>query len=122
MKQVGILIGGVIVSWAVLLAPGWLLGGERAILHATVALVICLAPAVATLVWALKPGADILVAVLGGTGIRLLVVLGSGFLLRHTWPDAFPDAFWIWIGIFYLITLALEVALVVRLKQDSTAN
>ena len=122
MKQVGILVGATIVSWSVLLGPGWLLQGEPALLQSAAAMGICLVPAVATLAWTVMPGAssDMVVAVLGGTGIRLFAVLGGAFLLRHLWPDVFPDAFWIWVGVFYLITLALEVALVLRLKRDSS--
>jgi hypothetical protein len=61
-----------------------------------------------------------LLAGLGGSGIRMAIVLGIGFLLFQQMPDRFPLAFLYWLLIFYLSVLALEVTLLVRQAQTST--
>ena len=52
-----------------------------------------------------------LVAVLGGTGVRLFFVLGAGAAVGAWVPDFHGPGFWVWLLVFYLLTLALEVTL-----------
>jgi hypothetical protein len=50
---------------------------------------------------------------LGGTGVRMVVVLGAGVLLSVLVPFFGGEglyAFWGWILIFYVFTLVLEIA------------
>lgn len=122
MKKLGWLTGGTLLMWAILIYPGWLLFGDLVWIHSTVALVICLIPAVATMTWALKTGAapeQQLVAILGGTGIRMAVALGTGLLLWKTMPEIFTDNFWFWVAAFYMFILALETSLFVLSKNHS---
>jgi hypothetical protein len=49
-----------------------------------------------------------LVLVLGGTGVRLAFVLLAGVALYAAVPALQHDGFWLWLVIFYLLTLAME--------------
>jgi hypothetical protein len=93
------------------------LWGEVVALASAVAMAVCVVPALVTLLlseWALtwSPQTQV-TAILGGTGIRVFVVAGVSFALyqRVEWlGDA--SGFWTWVLIFYFVTLALEVALI----------
>jgi hypothetical protein len=53
--------------------------------------------------------------VLGGTGLRMVVVMTAGLVLflRVDYFQKNPG-FWAWILVFYLFTLALEMTLILR--------
>jgi hypothetical protein len=97
--------------------PTRLLGGEVALLHSGVALALCLGPAALTLLvgqWALRGAPEYqLLAVLAGTTLRMMVVLGAGLALTLTVPAFRQPRFWLWVLAFYLIVLALEIVLIV---------
>jgi hypothetical protein len=83
-----------------------------------VAALLCLVPSVAIVAWA-NIGSDLsperlLLVVLGGTGLRMVVVLGAGLALSFLDPVFQDMAFWIWLVVFYLITLTLEIGLLLR--------
>src|SRR5438309_589208 len=104
MKKLGWLAGSTVLLWAALLYPAWLFLGDEVWLPSLSALVICLIPALATMVWMLKSAnapEKQLVAVLGSSGIRMGVALGCGLLLYKTFPLTFTDSFWFWIAVFY---------------------
>ena len=49
---------------------------------------------------------------MGGTGLRLFVVAGGAYGLYQTVPFFAAHAgFLMWVGVFYLVTLALETGL-----------
>jgi hypothetical protein len=52
--------------------------------------------------------------VLGGTGLRLFFVLGAGLVLTGAVPYFQLQSFWVWVLVFYLFTLALEMLLAIR--------
>ena len=117
MKKVGLLVVGMLAAWAVTVVPGYLAWGEEAWLHSGVALALCLLPAVGTMAWVAATKAtpeQQLMAILGGSGIRLAVTVGGAFLLTQTLPNEFPKLFWAWVGLYYLVALTLEAALVAR--------
>src|SRR5262249_57734777 len=92
--------------------------GDRGIAYSAVAVVLCVVPAAATLLWAgwvsrHSPEQELLM-VLGGTGVRMFVVLGVALALFLFVPFFGEPSFLLWIAAFYLLTLALEVTLVVR--------
>lgn len=123
MKSVRLLMLGALLAWALLVVPGWMLWGDIALMHSLVALAICLVPALATLLWVVWSGTspeNVLVAVLGGTGLRLFAALGIGLVLTETLPESFPQVFWIWVGAFYAVVLTVEVVLLVgQSKRES---
>jgi hypothetical protein len=123
MRSWGWLVAGGVGLWVVALYPGLLLGGELAMLQSAVALLLCLVTSMGTFWWAMHAGTTPekqLLATLGGSGVRMLAVLGAGLVLRLAWPEVFNDYFWIWIAIFYLFLLAVETMLLVRNKQNAT--
>jgi hypothetical protein len=103
--------------WLLLCLPAYLLDGGRGLLFCSVAAGLCLAPAVASLAlgqWATRGSPDLVVAaVFGGMGLRMVFVLGVGMLLFLTIDFFQLGRFWIWIIVFYLATLTLEVILAV---------
>jgi hypothetical protein len=68
-----------------------------------------------TLIWASQvrqPGPQqTMLIVFGSTGIRMVSVLAGGLLLATLDPYFQQTAFWLWLAVFYLFMLALEVAL-----------
>ena len=124
MKSIGLLIAGGIAAWLLLIGPGYLIWENAAFIQSLVALGLCLIPAVGTMAWALRAGHApdaLLLAILGGTGVRLAIVLGGGFLLTKGRPDLFPEDFWIWVGAFYLVFLTLEIVLALGIKPKSVS-
>ena len=55
-----------------------------------------------------------LMAVFGGTAIRIIFVVGLGMILYQSLDEFHSSKFWLWIIIYYLATLTLEMILVVR--------
>ncbi|HEV3120165.1 MAG TPA: hypothetical protein VGY58_24100 [Gemmataceae bacterium] len=115
-RNVAILVAGVAGSWLLVFYPARLLWGDKAPVLAAVAGLLCLIPALVTLVWsrwALRSTPEQqLLAVMGGTGLRMIFAAGAGiamFLLSDYFHE---PGFLIWVVVFYLVTLALEVSLV----------
>jgi hypothetical protein len=113
---------GVGVAVAIPVRHWW---GNLAALEGVVALLICAVPSGLTLLWSGwamqgRPEQQ-LVAVLGGTGLRLLVVslLGLALSQRVEWLQE-DGHFWTWVLAYYLFTLALETALTLQLRPAST--
>jgi hypothetical protein len=118
IRKVLILTWGVAVFWAVTAVCVRLLGGnEDTLWHSGASAVICLVPAVVTLGWATlsfrRDPNMVVLAALGGTGVRIVVVLLVGLFLNQTVPLFRPMEFWLWLVTFYLFTLALETGLLV---------
>jgi hypothetical protein len=103
--------------WLLVGLPARLLGGgDAALVYSGTALLLCLVPAVLTLLWAdsaLKGPIDQqLVFVMGSTGMRMFVVLGSAWALYASVPYYQAHAgFWVWVLVGYLFTLALDLVL-----------
>jgi hypothetical protein len=121
------LIAGVAALWLLVAIPArYLGGGDEAVAQSGLAALLCLAPAAAVMAWsqwAFRKGGDQqLYAVLGGGGVRMFFVLGAGFLVSEVlgWYRG-QIGFWIWLGIFYLFTLALEIVILLKANpQRST--
>ena len=138
-----LLIGGTGAFWLVVSYPAYRLGGEVSLVTAALAALLCLLPTTASLIWAgwardQSPERQLLMMV-GGTGLRMVAVLGAGLLLspcypavvvaglrqlRGLWSDVgwmpaqetTPITWWGWLLVFYLFTLALEVGIVVAAR------
>jgi hypothetical protein len=99
---------------------------EASLIYSATAAGLCVLPSTITLVWALSssggsPEMQRLI-VLGGTGIRMFFVLGAGLALTSAVPYFQQRSFWVWVLIFYLFTLALEMAVVVRRLTATAAR
>jgi hypothetical protein len=119
-RRVGILVGGTSALWAVIVYPASLWEGESAWLLSAVAMVLCLAPAAASMVWisATADPTQQIYAWLGGSGVRLFLVLSVALVLIQSMPETFDTAFIVWLLVFYLFTLALEVGLIIPRQEQ----
>jgi hypothetical protein len=123
-KRLVTLIAGTFALWALLFFPARMLWGESAVIFSLVAMGLCLIPTSLTLLWATRPGKrspqDQVLLVFGGTGMRMAFVLGGGLALYMGLAYFQRTSFWLWVLVFYLFTLALEMLL---LRHDeSTAE
>jgi hypothetical protein len=118
MRNLGLLIAGTVGLWLLICFPARLAWGDSAVLQSAVAAVLCLIPMSLTMVWcSLTQGSSPetqLAAVMGGTAVRMLFVIASAALLFKTVEALSDPGFMIWVVLFYLATLSLEILLVVR--------
>lgn len=113
--------------WVLLAVPvKYLADDENAWAHSGVAMLLCLVPAALTFVWADRTirrdpqqGAMIL---LGSTGVRLFGVLVVALLLMNGVPLFSMGRFLIWLVVFYLFTLALEMTLLLTGRTSPDSN
>jgi hypothetical protein len=135
LKRLVYLVGGSLLVWLLIaiparnvgpeyLKPG--LGGDPAFVYSLTAVLICLLPTTITLYWGLRslngPADQQLTLVMGGTGIRMFFVLlvGLAFYKLVPYYEAY-EGFWIWLLVFYLITLALEMVLLLGGQKTNKA-
>jgi len=132
-NRVGIFVAGSLIFGFVTLAVACLIWPnlQTAILVCgAIALFLCVFPAVATLVWSswglTRTAEQQMTAILGGTGLRMFIVLGGGLALTLAHPFLKHNAlvFWICVLLFYLITLALEMIVLLwgRNALDQTSD
>ena len=125
-RQLAVLIVGTLLFWVALVYPAGQLWGESAVVFSAVAMGICLAPAILTLLWVHwsydQSPEQRLVAGLGGSGVRMGVVLATGLLLNANVPYFQPESFCIWVLVFYLYTVGLEVMLLVMGRSGATGS
>jgi hypothetical protein len=115
IRTVALLVGGTAGLWLIAAYPAYRLGGEEALVYSGVAAGLCLLPMAGTLVWtgrALRGRPEqALLAVMGGTGLRLVLVIGVALALHLAAPYFHGRSFLVWVVVFYLVTLALEMGL-----------
>jgi hypothetical protein len=116
-RLLAFLVGGTLAAWIVVLYPARIMVGEFAILYSTVAMALCLVPAALTLAWSWRAmegkGEQQIIVILGGTGLRMVLVLVGGLAICGLFPAFQQASFWIFVLAFYLVTLALEMILIV---------
>jgi hypothetical protein len=114
---VGLVFGGIA------LGLGFFLWSEVALVQGAAAFGLTFVPAVLTLAWALYSYRSTpelqLMASMGGSGVRMAIALGGGFLLTQSHPETFDGSFWFWILTFYMTFLAAEIAVILR-QQPKT--
>lgn len=133
-RRLGLLITGSLAAWVVTLYPAYRLWGnpdaygpwwqDPVFVYSAVAVGLCLVPTALTLVWGgwafrQSPEQQLLM-VLGGTVVRILVVLGGGVALFLATDYFRQKSFMVWLLVFYLLTLALEIVLLTG--QTSAAD
>jgi MFS family permease len=121
LKRVGLLIAGTLALWAAAAYPAWWLGGSQGLAYSAVAVILCLTPPALTLLWAEwvndQSPEQQLTMILGSTVVRMGLVLGVGLLLYLMAPYFQHQSFWVWLLVFYLLTLALEIVIVVSARS-----
>jgi len=129
-RRVAWFLVGALAFWAAAAALAYGLGDSEAVPCIAAAAGLCLLPSIATLAWATWAATQSpeqqLAATLGRTGLRMFFVLGVGLLLTKLVPyfSERQQGFWLWILVFYLFDLGLEMALLLAgrpmpEKQDS---
>lgn len=108
---------GSLALWTLATPVGWWLSGNSGVLFTTSALLLCLVPMGATMLWvswsqSVSPERQ-LTALMGGTAARMVFVIVGGIVLFRT-VEVFNDpSFLFWVIFFYLATLAIEIAMLV---------
>jgi hypothetical protein len=110
-----ILVLALLAFWLLTAFPVARFTGDLSqILLSGVAAGLCLVPTALTLVWgrwALRqPPQQQLTMVLGGTGVRMAVVLVAAFALSSQ-PVFQQQSFWIWLVVAYVYSLGVEMVL-----------
>jgi len=124
IRRLLVLVGGCAAFCLLVGLPARHLGGgDSAVVFLATGSALCLLPAVVTLVWgerALRRSADqMLVIVLGGTGVRMAFVLLAGWTLYQYVPYyQRQSGFLIWLAVCDLFTLALDLTLLLAGRPD----
>ena len=122
MKTLCLFIAVSLAVGAAALGAAYLSAGEETLVQAGAAFVLAFIPAAVSLAFVLfgyHGASDMkLLASLGGSGFRMAIALGGGFLLTNTQPQSFDTGFWYWLLAFYMGLLGFEIALVVRQQPD----
>ena len=112
---------GTLTFWVLASALAFLCFPEQrdyVLAYSAVAGGLCGVPCTLTLLWVLwafRQAPDMQqLAVLGGTGVRMFLTLGVALALTSFIPYFQQFSFWLWVLVFYLFTLALEIIVVVR--------
>jgi hypothetical protein len=134
IRRLLLLLLGTLTFWVLVAVPARALGGgNAAVVLSGTALLLCIVPMAGTLAWtdwALRQGPERqMVAVLGGTGLRMFVVLAGGWLLHSTVPyyQQHPG-FWMWLVVCYLFALTLDMILILagrpvsKVEPDATGK
>lgn len=125
-RRLILLTGGVAAFWLLLALPARQLGGgDDAVVQSGLAALLCFLPAAAVMVWAdwafrQSPEQQMYV-VLGGGGVRMFFVLTAALILTEIvglFKGSF--SFYIWLLVFYLFTLALEIGLILAAQPKKT--
>jgi uncharacterized membrane protein YeiH len=122
VKRIGFFLGISLVLGTAVAALAYLLGDEEALVFSATALGICLVPAVLTMAWAewafRRAPHQFLVTVLGGTGLRLFVVLGAALAVNISLAYFQKRSFFLWVLALYVVTLVLETAVLLAGRTD----
>ena len=123
------LIGCCTAFWAIASLVAQRVWGAPAAAFAGIAMALCLIPAIATLCWAnwaLRQSADHqFTMLLGGTGLRMFVVLIGAFVLNQSIPYLYQPAtptFLMWVLVSYMFTLVAETALTLSAQPAKTTD
>ena len=121
-----------LLAFSILLFAVWLLAsmlafwiaGWRGVYGSAAAATVCGVPGLATLAlyhWSCQKRSDRwrIAGILGGTLVRMVVVMGAGAILHATLEGFDLLGFLIWLMLFYLASLTAEVLLLIRGEKSS---
>jgi hypothetical protein len=119
--RVAQLLSITLFAWLLIAFPAEWIWGEGMLLQSAVAMGLCLVPGVGILLVAGRaqsqsPEWRIGITLLGAL-VRMGFVLGVGAILYKTMPVLGENGFWIWLLVFYLFTLAVEVGLLLQTEH-----
>jgi len=124
VRPLAILIGSTAAMSLLIALPGGLLLGESGVVFPAVAALLCVVPACVTFLLArltreVAPEQEMFV-ILGGSGLRMFLVLIGAMALKAGAPYFEPFSFLISVLFFYMFTLLIEVMLLVRRQTEPT--
>jgi uncharacterized membrane protein len=123
IRDLGLLVAGTAALWLLAFFPARLFWGDAGVLYSTAAAVLCLVPMAASMllvVWSRNGTPEArLAAVMGGTGLRMVVVILTAVALFKTVEELNRPGFLISVVIFYLATLTLEVLVLVGRQKSA---
>ncbi len=115
MRSLGLFVAGTAITWMIIVVPARMLWGDSAVWFSGVSALLCLVPTALTLLWGRWSLRGVpeqqLLAVFGGMGLRMVVVVGVGLALFCLHPAFHYLRFLLWVIAFYLITLTLEMGI-----------
>lgn len=122
LRNGGILTAIVAAAWAASAAIAWALAGPHGALQVSIAAVLCLTPG--WLVFAFT-GLYVTAAPLGGVIVgmvaRMAAVLCGAVVLKAVRPDLADLSFAVWLGLFYVLALAVETKLLLTPPARGTS-
>ena len=110
-------------AWAVAVAAAWSISGPAEAVRASIAAALCLTPGL--LVLGLRPlyrTAAPVAAVIFGMVARMAMVLFGAVALKALRPDLASLSFAVWLGLFYVLTLAVETKLLLTPRSRGTSE
>lgn len=112
LRRGAILAAAVVVAVLLLAGPAYWLSGLIGVKGLVVAAGLCLVPgwlvfAFHSLYGTTAPTASLLVGMAG----RMAVVLVGALAAKAAWPELNLKSFGLWLGLFYMLTLAVETKL-----------
>lgn len=107
--------------WAILTLPAIWIGGNQSLIDSATAQLLCLIPSAATLAWSQRSfrgsSWNQLRAMLVGSAVRMFTVLTCVLILGLTVRFFQHAGFFVWVIVFYLITLAIEIPMMLALVK-----
>ena len=125
MRRLLLLFAGSAAFWLLTALPARQLGGgDEAVAYSGTATLLCFVPAALTLAWAgwslSQDSQQQLLLVVGGGGVRMFFVLVMGLLLTQYVPFYQErPGFLFWLLAAYLFTLALEIVLMLAIRNGA---
>ena len=123
LRDAGVLTAITAAAWAVAAGLAFAFSGPRGLEAVTWAAAVCLIPG--WLVFALQgqygtaaPLAALLFGVLG----RMAVVLSAALAVKAVRPELEMKSFGLWLGAFYVLTLAVETKLLLTPPRRGTSD
>ena len=118
MKTLVWFICGALLFGSATLGIGFAVWPADVFVQGITAFGLAFVPATLTLAWIVYSCRSTpelqLIASLGGSGVRMALALGGGFMLTSAQPATFAMPFWSWLVLFYLSFLGFEMVLIVR--------
>lgn len=123
LRRGSILAAAVVVAVLVLAGPAYGLSGLIGVKGLLVAAGLCLVPgwlvfAFHSLYGTAAPTASLL----GGMAGRMAVVLVGALVAKATWPELDLKSFGLWLGLLYMLTLAVETKLLLTPPVRGTST
>lgn len=117
LRRCLMLVGCSALLWVLLVGPAWALAGADGVEGLSYAALLCTIPGCLIFLATLMPGAGGKQSpwvFLGGMSLRLVFVLVGTLIINSVRPGLGLREFLVWLGVYYMVTLAVETFIAVR--------